>query len=76
MILPTKHTRFSNSLINVGAIILKNITPGQTVTMLWDKLRPYSEIRTFERFTLGLDLLFMLGLIDIKRGIIVRIKND
>ncbi len=75
MILPTKHINLSNSLLNVGAEILKYIDEAQTVTSLWNKARTISHIKTFERFTLGLDLLFMLGMIDFKEGLLVRVKK-
>ena len=72
MILPSKHIRLSNSLINMGAEILKNIDGKYTISLLWDKMRTQPDVKTFERFTLGLDLLFMLGLIDFHDGLIVR----
>jgi len=72
MILPSKHIKLSNSLINIGAVLLKNLERRCTVTLLWDKSRSFPEIKTFERFTLGLDLLFMLGLIEYREGLIMR----
>jgi hypothetical protein len=72
MILPSKHTKLSNSLINTGAVLLNRLDSDYTVTLLWDKTRSLSEIKTFERFILGLDLLFMLGLIEFRDGLIVR----
>jgi len=75
MILPTKHIKLHNCLLNLGAILLKNITGKQTVTLLWDKIRSLPEVNTFERFTLGLDLLYALSLIDFEEGIIVRLKK-
>lgn len=75
MILPTKHIKLQNCILNLGSILLNNITGKQTVTLLWDKARELPEVKTFERFTLGLDLLFTLGLIDFKEGIIVRLKE-
>lgn len=75
MILPTKHIKLSNSLLNVGAEILKYIDEAQTVTSLWNKARTISHVKTFERFTLGLDLLFMLGIIDFKEGLLVKVKR-
>lgn len=72
MILPTKHIKLSNSLLNLGAILLNNIDGKYTVTLLWDKTRKLPEVRTFEKFTLGLDLLFMLGLVEFKEGLIAR----
>lgn len=76
MILPTKHIKLQNCLLNLGVILLDNITSKQTVTLLWDKTKHLPEVKTFEKFTLGLDLLFALGLIDLKDGIIVRLKHD
>jgi len=75
MILPTKHIKLQNCILNLGSILLNNITGKQTVTLLWDKARELPEVKTFERFTLGLDLLFTLGLIDFNEGIIVRLKE-
>jgi len=75
MILPTKHIKLQNCMLNLGSILLNNITGKQTITLLWDKTKELPEVKTFERFTLGLDLLFMLGLIDFKEGIIVRLKE-
>lgn len=72
MILPTKHIKLSNSLLTLGALLLRNITGKQTVTLLWDKTKTLPEVRTFEKFTLGLDLLFMLGLVEFRDGIIWR----
>ncbi len=75
MILPNKYLKLQNSLLNLGAIILNNLTNQQTVTLLWDKTRAYPEIKNFERFTMALDFLFTLDLIDFKDGLIVRKKN-
>ena len=73
MILPTKHLKLSNSLLNVSATLLKNIDSPKTVTLLWNETKNMSEIRTFERFILGLDLLFIMGVIDFKDGMIRRV---
>jgi len=74
MILPTKHLTLSNSLLNTGAILLKRINGTQTVSLLWDNTRTLPEIKTYERFTLGLDFLYLTGLIEIENGIIVQVK--
>lgn len=75
MILPTKHIKLSNSLLNVGAEILKHLDGAQTVTSLWNKARTVSQVKTFERFTLGLDFLFTLGIIDFQDGLLRRVKK-
>lgn len=74
MILPTKHIKLSNSLLNVGAEVLKHLDESQTVTSLWNKSRTISHVKTFERFTLGLDLLFMLGVVEYKDGLLRKVK--
>ena len=76
MILPTKYIRLQNSLLNSGAILLNNITNRQSVTQLWERTMMLPEIKTFDKFTLALDMLFSLGLIDIRDGIIVRLPHD
>ena len=75
MILPTKHVKFKNCILSLGSTLLENINERQTVTRLWDEVKSFPETMTFERFTLGLDLLFILGLIDFKEGIIVKVKK-
>ena len=72
MILPTKHIRLSNSLISVGAVLLKHIDNNHTVTALWNTAKILPEIKTFERFTLGLDLLFMMGAVEFRDGLLRR----
>jgi len=75
MILPTKHLKLSNSLISVGASLLKHVGNNQTVTALWNTTRSLPEVRTFERFTLGLDLLFMMGALDFENGLLKRVEK-
>ena len=75
MILPTKHIRLSNSLLNVGVVLLKHIREPRTVTLLWNDTRSLPEVRTFGRFSLALDLLYMLGAIDFQDGLIRRLTE-
>ena len=75
MILPSKHVRLSNSMLNIGAILLKQIDDTQTITMLWNNSTINSKINSFEKFILGLDFLFMLGLISYNKGIIRKIRS-
>jgi hypothetical protein len=73
MILPSKHIRLDNSLIGVGAEIIKRIKSPQTVSQLWIDVRNLPGVRTFERFTLSLDLLFALGAIEFQEGLLQRV---
>lgn len=76
MIMPGKHTKLSKSILNIGSLLLDDLNDKQTVSLLWDKSRIHSEIKTFERFTLGLDLLFILNLVDVNnQGFLERIRK-
>jgi hypothetical protein len=72
MILPTKHIKLSNSLLGLSAELLKYLNGGQTVTSLWGNVRHLPEVKTFERFTLGLDFLYSLGVIEFEDGLLRR----
>lgn len=76
MIKPNKNIKLSYSLIGVGALVLPRITNPTTISALWQKLKQYEEIASFEKFVLTLDFLFMCNLITFKQGLIVRVKND
>jgi hypothetical protein len=75
MILPTKHIKLSNSLLGVGATLLKYLDRNRTVTSLWNETYTLPEIKTFDRFTLGLDFLFLVGVIDFQDGLLRRVKK-
>lgn len=75
MILPTKHIKISNSLLNVGAVLLKYLDEHRTVTSLWNVTRSLPEVKTFDRFTLGLDFLFILGIVDFQDGLLRMVEK-
>jgi hypothetical protein len=70
MILPTKHITPQRSLLGVGALILKHLRGAQTITRLWESVLVYPEVATFERFVLALDLLYSIGVVEIKDGLL------
>ena len=74
MIAPTKHITIDTSLIGVGAAVLRQLTEPRTITTLWESCRQISEVGTFHRFVLALDLLFLLGAVDLNDGLIIRTK--
>jgi hypothetical protein len=76
VILPTKHISPNNSLIGVGATILRNIQEGITVTRLWECVKLNPEVATFERFILALDLLYIIGIIEFEKGLLKRRNYD
>ena len=72
MILPTKHIGPLDSLLGIGALILERARTPRTITQLWDELRATPQVATFERLLLGLDLLYMMGLVELDGGVIRR----
>ena len=74
MIAPTKHISIDASLIGVGAAVLRQLPEPRTITALWESCRQIAAIGTFHRFVLALDLLYLLGAIDLNDGLIIRTK--
>jgi hypothetical protein len=72
MILPTKHINPVDSLLGIGALILERLKTARTVTQLWDEMRDLPQVATFERLVLGLDLLYMMGVVELDGGVIRR----
>lgn len=72
MILPTKHISFSYSLLGIGAILLKELSHPLTVTTLWDKVRTCKGVGSYQRFILALDMLYLLGAIELQTGLLKR----
>ena len=70
MILPTKHISTRNSLLAVGAIIIAHLSSPRTVTSLWSDVSTIPEVATFERFILVLDLLYIIGAIEMEEGLL------
>jgi len=75
MILPTKGIPPRRSILAIACEVLRALDDDKSVSRLWDDFRlgsdPESKI-TFDWFVLGLDFLFILGLIDLSRGRICR----
>ncbi|MBM7408762.1 ABC-three component system middle component 6 [Methanococcus maripaludis] len=76
MILPNKVMNLKYSLLGKGAIILSNLRKPRTVSSLWDIVKMTEEINTFDKFILTLDFLYILGLINSKNGLIMRVENN
>jgi len=71
--LPDKTIKLSFSLLGVGAELLKNIAPNDTVTSLWERVKRNETISTYEKFIKGLLVLHTLGAIKIEQKIIKRV---
>lgn len=72
MILPSKHISEEQALLGVGAVLLRNLEQPQTVTSLWDRVRDDRYVGTYERFVLALDLLHIIGVINLFQGMLRR----
>lgn len=79
MILPSRHLSQDRALLTVGAQILLRLDRPKTVSGLWEELR-HSDANpsnspprlSYDWFVLALDLLFAMGAIDLKSGLISR----
>lgn len=80
MILPTKHIRPDRALIGVGAEVLNTLGPPMTMSNLWDNIRSRRSTTTpnpaidYQWFVLALDLLYMIGIIELEDGLIRKVN--
>lgn len=75
MIMPTKFIPLQNTLLALGAIVLKNLGRPRSVSSLWEKMRNVPNIGNFERFTLILSLLYAMDLVILEKGLLRRIRK-
>jgi hypothetical protein len=75
MILPSKYVNLEGSLLGLGAVILAFLTYPRTITSLWEEVRKSSDPIPFSYFVLALDLLFIMGAIDLNEGLVTRRKT-
>ncbi len=81
MILPTKRLGVERAMLTVGAEILELLTESKTVSRLWDELgrvtneRSSTRVVNYDWFVLTLDLLYILGAIEMDHGRIRRISQ-
>jgi len=53
-------------------LVLSRLGRPRTVSALWEDVRPNSQVATFERFSLALDLLYAIGAVDFLDGLLQR----
>lgn len=73
MIMPSKYLREDETLIGVSAIILPLVERTGNLSTLWETAKKMKAIGTFERFILALDLLFLMGLVELHGDEIQRV---
>ncbi|WP_345735054.1 ABC-three component system middle component 6 [Prosthecobacter algae] len=80
MILPTKHLSQDRAILTVGARILQHLSQAKTISSLWEELPRNSAGRSdapqlrYDAFVLALDLLFMIGAIEVQEGLLTKRK--
>lgn len=78
MILPTKHLSQDRALLTLGARILQRLDQPKTVSALWEELSRESEAGArpralrYDGFVLALDLLFLMGTVQLQDGRLAR----
>lgn len=70
MILPTKHIRISESLIGLGGYLLKFLKEPITIDHIWIKYenvnnKKFPAYHNFDNLVLALNLLFIMGIVEI-----------
>lgn len=71
MILPSKHTKTASSLIWAGGLLIRKLRSPKSVGVLWEEVKRDPYLKNFQKFTLTLDLLFLLSIIELKDGVLV-----
>lgn len=78
MILPSKHLPQDRALLSVGAAILRQLSHPVTVSALWESMpRAQGDQKAlsplhYDAFVLALDLLFLIGAVELRDGVLVR----
>ncbi|MEA4884021.1 MAG: ABC-three component system middle component 6 [Clostridia bacterium] len=81
MILPSKHLSQDRALLTVGVGILQHLGQPKTVSAVWEELHRRGEEAQhsatplkFDQFILALDLLFLMGAVQLDEGLLRRKK--
>lgn len=78
MIVPTKHTNFSESLLGFGGYLLKKVKCKRTVDSLWNEYQKdlsnkrYPIKHTFDNYLLTLVFLHSIGAIEENDGGVIK----
>jgi hypothetical protein len=70
MILPNKNNILRYSILGASSKLVFELENPQTISSLWEKVRIFEEINTFEKYVLSLDFLYIIGLINLEMGLI------
>lgn len=78
MILPTKHLSQERALLTTGAKLLPYLTHPKTISSLWEDVAGggvNDPSMRYERFVLALDLLFLIGAIELNEGLLFKVTT-
>jgi hypothetical protein len=77
MILPTKGIGADSALLAVSAQVLACLDEPKSVSRAWEEVRR-RRVRpiTFDWFVLALDLLFLVGVLSLEGGRLIRISTN
>ena len=73
MLLPAKHIKLSESLIALGAFVLKFLDKPKNIDQVWAEIKQINNTsflpsnHSYDNFLLSLDYLFTIGIIDINK---------
>lgn len=82
MILPTKHIPVQNSLLFIGGEVLSLLGKPKTISRIWQEIskkRNSTEGRShlsYEWFILSVDLLYLLGAVELNNGKLYKRSDD
>ena len=67
--------REHETLIGVGSVLLKHLSEEKTLSVLWEDVKNVSAVSNYGRFVQGLDLLFVLGLVEVRDNKIIKLES-
>jgi len=78
VILPSKHLPQDRALLTIGAKVLANLPQPKTISAVWQDIaesqKDQESSLRYDGFVLALDLLFSMGAIDLRDGLLSRMK--
>jgi hypothetical protein len=75
VILPNKHVTIKHSLLGQSMLVLQQLGRPKTVSTLWAQVQRQGGVRSYERFLLALDVLFMLGAVEFHENLLRKVKQ-
>lgn len=74
MIMPSKYLREDEALIGVSGALLPLVEKNSNLSILWESAKMLDVVGNLERFILALDLLYLLGLVELRNNELVRVQ--